>query len=152
MEQSPTTTIWKHQHGPLSQHLQCDESLVVGVAYLCVVKLQMGEFEVLKHLDVCVPDQEVSVLLGPALLQRPVLTTLDTATLHHPWDTKNSTYWASDHVTVWTTFTVHKHLLLVSITQLTAHISGEGASPGGHDDDKYHLLPHHAPEVNKGFL
>lgn len=27
----------------------------------------------------------------------------------------------------------------------------EGASPGGHDNYKYHLFPHHAPEVNKGF-
>lgn len=44
----------------------------------------MGEFEVLKHLDVCVPDQEVSVLLSPALLKRPVLTTLDTPTLDNP--------------------------------------------------------------------
>lgn len=57
---------------------------MVGAAYLCVVKFQMGEFEVLKHLDVCVPDQEVSMLLSPALLERPVLTTLDTATFHHP--------------------------------------------------------------------
>lgn len=44
----------------------------------------MGEFEVLKHLDVCVPDQEVPVLLSPALLKGPVLTTLDTPALHHP--------------------------------------------------------------------
>lgn len=125
---------------------------MVGVAYLCVVKFQMGEFEVLKHLDVCVPDQEVSMLLGPALLKRPVLTTLDTATFHHPWDTKNSTYLAFYNVTKRTTRSVHEHLSLVSIMQLTANIGGEGASPGGHDDDKYHLLPHHAPEVNKGFL
>lgn len=52
--------------------------------HLCVVELKMGEFEVLEHLDVCVPDQKVSVLLSPALFKRPVLTTLHTATLHHP--------------------------------------------------------------------
>lgn len=53
------------------------------MTYLCVVEFKMGEFEVLEYLDVRVPDQEVSMLLGPALLQRPVLTTLDTSTLHH---------------------------------------------------------------------
>lgn len=56
----------------------------VGVTYLCVVKFEMGEFKVLKHLDVSVPDQEVSMLLSPALLKRPVLTTLDTPTFYHP--------------------------------------------------------------------
>ena len=54
------------------------------MTYLCVVKFKMREFEVLKHLDVCVPDQEVSVLLSPSILQRPVLTTLNTPALHHP--------------------------------------------------------------------
>lgn len=53
-------------------------------SYLCIVKLQMGEFEVLKDLDVCVPNQEIAVLLSPALLERPVLTTLDTPPFHHP--------------------------------------------------------------------
>lgn len=23
--------------------------------------------------------------------------------------------------------------------------------PGGHDNNKYHLFPHHAPEVSEGF-
>lgn len=27
----------------------------------------------------------------------------------------------------------------------------EEALPGGHDNNKDHLLPHHAPEVSKGF-
>lgn len=44
----------------------------------------MGEFEVLKDLDVRVPNHEIAVLLGPALFQRPVLTTLDTSPFHHP--------------------------------------------------------------------
>lgn len=52
----------------------------------------MGELEVLERLDVRVPDQEVSVLLGPALLQRPVLTTLDPAALHHA-ETHRTTCW-----------------------------------------------------------
>ena len=52
----------------------------------------MREFEVLEHLDVCAPDQEVSMLLSPALLKRPVLATLDTSTLHHPeiYNTKSN--------------------------------------------------------------
>jgi len=54
------------------------------VTYLCVVKFELGELEVLKQLDVRVPDQEVPMLLGPALLQRPVLATLDPTALHHP--------------------------------------------------------------------
>ena len=54
------------------------------MTYLCVVEFEKGEFEVLEPLDVCVPDQEVSVLLSPTLLKRPVLTTLDTSTLHYP--------------------------------------------------------------------
>lgn len=57
--------------------------------YLCVAELKMREFEVLEHLDVCVLDQEIAVLLSLALLKRPVLTTFDTATLHHP-ETINS--------------------------------------------------------------
>lgn len=53
-------------------------------SYLCIVKLQVGEFEVLKDLDVCVPNHEIAVLLSPALFERPVLTTLDTPPFHHP--------------------------------------------------------------------
>lgn len=52
--------------------------------HLCVVKFKAGEFEVLEHLDVCVPHQEVTVLLGAALLEGPVLTALDTPAFHHP--------------------------------------------------------------------
>lgn len=58
--------------------------VTVSVTHLSVVKLQMGEFEVLEHLDVCVPDQKASMLLSSALLKRPVLSALDTPTLHHP--------------------------------------------------------------------
>lgn len=53
-------------------------------SYLCVVKLKKGEFEVLKDLDVGVPNPEIAMLLSPALLQRPVLATLDTPPFHHP--------------------------------------------------------------------
>lgn len=56
----------------------------VPSTHLCVVKFQTGEFEVLEQLNVCVPHQEVAMLLGPALLQGPVLTALDTAAFHHP--------------------------------------------------------------------
>ena len=52
--------------------------------HLRVVQLQVGEFEVLESLDVHVPDQEVPVLLRPALLQGPVLSALDPPALHHP--------------------------------------------------------------------
>lgn len=52
--------------------------------YLCVVQFQMGELEILKQLIMCIPDQEVSVLLRLALLQRPVLSTFDTTPLHNP--------------------------------------------------------------------
>lgn len=52
--------------------------------YLCVVELKMREFEIMKHLDMRVLDHEIAIVLSPALLKWPVLTTLDTATLHHP--------------------------------------------------------------------
>lgn len=54
----------------------------------------MREFEVLKHLDVRVPNNEIPMLLCPALLKRPVLTTLDTATFYHP-KTQNYTGYLS---------------------------------------------------------
>lgn len=44
----------------------------------------MGEFEVLKDLDVRVPNPEIAVLLSPALFQWPVLTALDSTPFHHP--------------------------------------------------------------------
>lgn len=78
----------------------------------------MGEFEVLKRLDVCVPNQEVSMLLSPALLKRPVLTTLDTPTFHHP-NTQNYRFQG------YVTSSVHKHQLHMSFTQLTYKSKGK---------------------------
>lgn len=122
----------------------------VLTTYLRVVKFKMGKFEVLKHLDVCVPDQEVSVLLSPAPLKRPVLTTLHTPTLHHPASQRIFLISSSVHqgyVITLTTTSVHAHPLYISNTPE----KNLRFSPGGHDNDKYHLFPHHAPEVTKSF-
>lgn len=106
--------------------------------HLCVVKFEAGEFEVLEHLDVRVPHQEVAVLLGPALLEGPVLTALDTPAFHHP----EIQY--IGHIEGRAALTDH------SFCELERR-EKRGDSPGGHHNEKYHLLPHHAPEVTKGF-
>lgn len=85
----------------------------------------------------CVPHQEVTVLLGAALLEGPVLTALDTPAFHHSkiqMDTlKNDPPNRS------------------KLLKTSKAIGKKGDSPGGHHNDKYHLLPHHAPEVTKRF-
>lgn len=89
----------------------------VGVTYLCVVKFEMGEFKVLKHLDVCVPDQEVSMLLSPALLKRPVLTTLNTPAFYHP-ETHQITqsHKLYDHACIQTAVYICIHTLITHLT------------------------------------
>ena len=59
-------------------------------SYLSIVKLKMGEYEVLKDLDVCVTNPEIAMLLSPALFHWPILTTLDPSPFHHP-NTQNHT-------------------------------------------------------------
>lgn len=54
----------------------------------------MGEFEVLKDLDVRVTNHEIAMLLRPALFEGPVLTTLHTTPFHHP-NTQNHTVFHS---------------------------------------------------------
>lgn len=56
----------------------------------------MGEFEVLKDLDVCGSNHEIAMLLSLTLFKRPVLTTLDTSAFYHP-NTQNHTIVVKDN-------------------------------------------------------
>lgn len=67
---------------------------ITDEACLCVIKLKMGELEVLKDLDVRVANHEIAMLLSPALFQWPVLSTLDTSPFHHP-NAQNHTVFCS---------------------------------------------------------